>query len=190
MAKKVRKRKQQVKYFTEEEIEALFKVIESPRDRAIFRLAYHRGLRASELGKIQVSHWDAKAERLYVTRLKGSRSGEYHLTSYEVRAVRAWMIIRGNDPGLMFPSRQKTPISQQRLDALIKEYGMKAGLPKEKCHMHSLKHSCGTHLLNLGLDLCEVQDHLGHVNPASTSVYASFGDKRREARDKRLRHWK
>jgi integrase len=38
-------------YLTPEEIVRLFAAITSPRDRAIFRLTYHRGLRASELGR-------------------------------------------------------------------------------------------------------------------------------------------
>jgi integrase len=44
-------------YLTPEEIARLFAAIKSPRDRAIFRLAYHRGLRASELGIIQFSDY-------------------------------------------------------------------------------------------------------------------------------------
>ena len=38
-----------VKYLNTEEIKALFGAITDARDRAIFRVVYHRGLRASEL---------------------------------------------------------------------------------------------------------------------------------------------
>jgi integrase len=187
---KPRKRRTQVKYFTEQEIEALFRVIESPRDKAMFMVAYKRGLRASEVGMLQVTDWDSKSERLNVTRLKGSRGGMYRVSAAELRALRAWFKIRGMEPGPIFQSRERKPISQQRLDQLIKFYGAKANLPREKCHFHSLKHSIATHMINRGdLDISDVQDHLGHVNPASTAVYASFGDKRREIRDKRLRDW-
>jgi site-specific recombinase XerC len=37
-------------YLTPEEIERFFRFVTSVRDRALFRLAYHRGLSASELG--------------------------------------------------------------------------------------------------------------------------------------------
>jgi integrase len=42
---KKRKAQEALKYLTEHELEALFKAIKSPRDRAIFQIAYHRGLR-------------------------------------------------------------------------------------------------------------------------------------------------
>ena len=66
-------------YLTAEEIRRLFAVISSPRDRAIFRVNYHRGLRASEVGMIQVG--DYHAGRLLIKRLKGSNGGEYELVN-------------------------------------------------------------------------------------------------------------
>lgn len=188
-ATKPRKRRTQVKYLTEAEWDALLRSIESPRDRAIFTVVYKRGLRAGEVKLLQLSDYNARDERLNVTRLKGSKGGSYHLTSAEVRALRPWLKIRGNEPGPLFPSRKGKGISQQQLDKLIKRYGAKAGIPREKCHMHSLKHSCGTHLLNRGEPLDEIQDHLGHRNPQNTAIYADFGDTRRIQRDKRLRDW-
>ena len=51
--KKRKPRKKAMSFLSEEEIERLFGVIASIRDRAIFRLAYHAGLRASEIGMLQ-----------------------------------------------------------------------------------------------------------------------------------------
>jgi integrase len=62
------------KYWIPEEKDALFRAIEDPRDRAIFRLAYHHGLRVSEIGMIQVKDWRQGAsldvDRLFLRRLK------------------------------------------------------------------------------------------------------------------------
>lgn len=44
-----------IKYLTEDEISALFSVITSIRDQAIFRVVYHRGLRASEPRLLQLA---------------------------------------------------------------------------------------------------------------------------------------
>jgi integrase len=184
-----RKSSDKILYMTEEEITRLFAVIKSPRDYAMFRVAYHRGLRASELGKLQVSDYRAKEERLQVRRLKGSRSGEFHLTNKEMKALRSWLKIRGDKPGPLFPSRRGKGISQQMLDVLMKRYGDRAGIPAEKRHMHSLKHSCGTHLLARGLNIEDVRDHLGHVNIQNTLIYAQITNVRREERDRRLRDW-
>jgi integrase len=67
---------------------------------------YHRGLRASELGRIQVSDVQMSEGRIVFERKKGSYGGVYRMTSSEERAVKAWLRVRGNEPGTLFPSRQ------------------------------------------------------------------------------------
>src|SRR5690349_16525774 len=110
------------KYLTTREIDALFGVIRDARDRAIFRLTYHRGLRASEIGKLALTDFRPIEGRLYVHRLKGSRSAEFLLTAVEQSALRAWLRVRGNAPGPMFLSRNHRAISSRRLDELMKRY--------------------------------------------------------------------
>jgi site-specific recombinase XerD len=89
----------------------------------------------------------------------------------------------------LFPSRNRARISRQRLDELMKKYCAAAGIPPEKAHMHALKHSCGTHLMDRGESIEDVQDHLGHRNVQSTLIYAKFTNRRRQERDERLRGW-
>src|SRR5262245_40165602 len=134
-----------LKYLSEEQVEKYFSVIKDARDIAMFRVIYHRGLRASEVGKIQLSDWNRNLDRLRFIRLKGSSGGEYHLTAREVKALRAWLRIRGMEPGPLFTSRQSrgAGISRKRLHELMQKYGRLAGLPPELCHLHTLKHSCG-----------------------------------------------
>jgi integrase len=181
-----------IKYFTDDEINRLFAVIKSPRDTAIFRLAYHRGLRASEIGMIQLADINLRDERIRFERLKGSMGGEYHLCSSELRALRNWLKVRGHEPGTLFPSRVGKPISQQMLDVLMKRYCKEAGIRRELAHFHSLKHACATYLLSTkGLALDSVRDWLGHRSIKSTEIYAQFTSAARQAtfRDKRLRDW-
>jgi integrase len=99
---KLRRHADEPPYLQFEEIARLFTVIESPRDRAIFRLAYHAGLRASEVGRLELRDYNPHTERIYVHRLKGSNSGEHHLVREESKALRAWLKIRGAVPGPIF----------------------------------------------------------------------------------------
>lgn len=180
----------QPKFLTESELERLFATVTNPRDLAILRIAYHRGLRASEVGQLQIEDYRPDAKRLYVRRKKGSHSGEYLLTRNEIRALDAWLKIRGAAPGPLFPSQRGTGIDRRMLDVLMKRYGAIAGLPEEKRHMHVLKHSCGTHLLSgRGLDVAEVQDHLGHADIRNTMVYAKITNRRRDEVAERLKNW-
>lgn len=176
------------KFLTQDEIRRLFRVVKDPRDAAIFRVAYHRGLRASEIGLLNLGDLQ-RSGKLSVTRKKGSFGGLYKICQSEARALKAWLDVRGDHPGPLFPSRRGSPISQQMLDVLIKRYGALAGIPREKCHMHSLKHSCATHLLEKGESIEDVRDHIGHTNIQNTLIYAKFTNPRRQARDKRLKKW-
>ncbi len=186
----MRKSTRNIKYLTDEELVRLFAVITSPRDRAIFRLGYHRGLRASEVGMLQMSDYRSTAGRLYVHRLKEGHSGEYYLTDAETKALRSWLKERCSDPGPIFISNRKTAISQQMLDVLMKSYCDQARIPRDKAHFHSLRHSCATGLLERGEDIAVVQDHLGHANIANTAIYAKITNKRRDEVAKRLKDWK
>src|SRR4029077_6521019 len=101
-------------YLTVPEKNRLFRAIDAPRDRAIFRLLYHHGLRASEIGKLQLSDYrpgtTMDLDRIYIHRLKGSIRGECAVVSSAAFAMRAWLRIRGIKPGTLFPSRFGTPI--------------------------------------------------------------------------------
>src|SRR6185436_12046910 len=70
--KKRKSRKKAISFLREEEIDRLFAVIASIRDRAHLRLAYHAGLRASEVGMLELRDYHAKPDRIFIHRLKGS----------------------------------------------------------------------------------------------------------------------
>jgi len=53
-----------IKYLSEEQLDRFFSVIQKPRDLAIFRVIYHRGLRASEVGRLQLSDWNRERDRI------------------------------------------------------------------------------------------------------------------------------
>src|SRR5204863_2490044 len=81
------RREKEVSFLREEEIARLFSMIDSIRDRANFQLTYHVGLRASEVGLLQLRN-NPKTDRIFVHRLKGSNSGHHHLVREEARALR------------------------------------------------------------------------------------------------------
>ena len=177
-------------YLTEPEIQRFFHVIEAEgrragtrsdasRDRALFEVALGRGLRASEVGKIEMRHLRLKDNRLYVTRLKGGRTGEYLITDREARALKPYLKSRGWMEGPLFPSRNKKAISRRRLDELQKFYGAKADLPQQKRHFHCWRHTCATRLLDQGVPIEQVQDILGHEDIRNTMVYAKITNAKR-----------
>jgi type 1 fimbriae regulatory protein FimB len=116
--KKPRKRPKSVKYLDTKEIKALLGAIIDARDRAILCGVYHCGLRASEVKLLEISDYRQREGRLYVRRLKGSKSGEYRLFDEERRALDIWLKKRGTLAGPLFPSRKHRGISRRALDEL------------------------------------------------------------------------
>ncbi len=129
---------------------------------------------------LQIRDYDAKADKIFVHRLKGSNSGEHHLVREEARALRAWLKVRGSLPGTIFLSKQKRPIDRTTLHLLMKKYGAAAGVPPHLRHFHVLKHCCATHLLSKGFGVERVQDWIGHANIQSTMEYAKVTNARRD----------
>ena len=185
-----KRQKHTAKYLNPDELERLFRAITDTRDRAIFRLAYHRGLRAREVGRIQLADWRPQAGRLFVRRLKGSVSAEHRLTEAEERALRSWMRVRGKAAGPLFPGYKGRGVGRAQMHVLMREYCAAAGIPLEKAHFHSLKHSCAVELLARGEGVIDVQDHLGHTDIRSTMVYAKLRNAGREQRAERLTDWR
>lgn len=187
---KPKRRARSIKYLTEAEVHAFFQVVKAPRDVALFRLAYHRGLRASEIGGFQLSDFRSDAGRLRVPRLKGSNTFEYRLNPIELKALRAYLRARGNRPGALFLSRNGRGISRFRLHELMRRYCAATGIPVEKAHMHAWKHSCGTHLAARRADVLDIKDHLGHRNIQNTMVYVEIMSERRDEFADKLKDWK
>ena len=185
----------QLSYLTIPEKDRLFQAIKAPRDRAIFRVMYHHGLRASEIGRLDLSDFRQGSkidlDRIFIHRLKGSISGETGMVPAAAQAIRGWLRIRGIAEGPLFITRNKTRIGRKWIFALMRRYCAIAQIPLEKRHPHVLKHSCATHLISDKREpVVEVQKHLGHASIKNTMIYAELTGEANEARAKRLRDWR
>jgi site-specific recombinase XerD len=174
------------KHLTRAELGRLFRVISDARDRAIFVVSYFRGLRASEVKLLQLAAYDRTSGRLTFKRLKRSDGGKPKLSPMEVKALNAWLKVRGQDPGPLFPSNRGKGISRQMLDVLMRRYGAEAGIPEHKRHFHCLKHSIATHLVEKGVEILRIKGWLGHRSINSTLAYTHLSQSEQDAIAERL----
>ena len=173
-----------IKFFYPQEREALFDAIENDtsryhiRNKAIFYLAEYAALRASEVGLIRLEDLNLARREIYFSRLKNSNSNMLRIIDERVwSALLDYLAYRQEHPVnslLLFSSQKGTAISRKTLDELIKRYCHAAGLPKEKAHFHTLKHTRAVDLAECGLDTKEVQYWTGHRNIANTEIYLQF----------------
>src|SRR5215831_10142860 len=92
----------EITFLTQDEVRQLFAVIPGKRDRALFQLAYHHGLRASEVSLLQRDDVHVKQGRIYIPRVKGSIAKTYPLQPEDLRLVRAYLRTREDDSSYLF----------------------------------------------------------------------------------------
>jgi integrase/recombinase XerD len=153
-----------ITYFTQDELRRLFAVIKSKRDKGLFYLAYHHGLRASEVSLLQRTDIQDRQGRIYVHRIKGSVSKVYPIQPEDMRRIRSYLRSRKDDSPYLFVSNRGMPLERRSYWDLMQKYGKMTDVPKEKWRFHALRHSIAVHLLDAGADVAFVQDRLGHAN--------------------------
>ncbi len=166
-------------YLTVKEIETLFSVIRSPRDRALFRVVAGRGLRGCEVGLLQLSDWNDQDGVLRVRRAKNSISMTYRLPPAEASALRAWLRIRGRVPGPLFPSQKHRAgglgINRSQVFRLLQKYCRAASIAPEKAHTFSVRHACGVRIRAAGGSVDAIRERLGYRAPQSALKYVKRG---------------
>lgn len=168
------------RYLTQDELRRFFAVIMDVRNRALFTLIYHHGLRVGEVALLRRGDVDLARQRIIVWRLKHGAWSAQPLFAVTAESLARHLATIPADPdGPLFPG-QGGSLRKRQIQALFAGYRDRAGLP---CHYtcHSLRHSIATHLLDAGASLEAVQDRLGHQSIRSTSVYARITDHHRAA---------
>lgn len=173
------------RYLSQPEVKAFFAAITSPRDRALFSLIYLYGLRVSEVALLLRGDVDLERGRIVVKRVKSGLWSERPLFS-SVRASIAALTesAAGESDEPLFPGRLG-PLQKRQIQSLFVRYRDAASLDT-RYTAHCLRHSIATHLLDAGLPLEFVQDHLGHRRIDSTTIYARITNHHRIALFERL----
>ncbi len=147
------------------------------RDKAMLELMYAAGLRASEVGSLQIADYKRDLGVLLVSG-KGAKqrlvpigkpareATERYLSELYPRLVR-WQ--DGRDEGRLLLSNTGRPLERVAVWQIVRRVALQAGI--DRVHPHKLRHSFATHLLAGGADLRVVQDLLGHADVATTQIY-------------------
>lgn len=141
------------------------------RDRALIELTYSAGLRCSEVLGVNLSHLSlAESEgEVHVTG-KGSIEAAVPFGASAATALRAWLAVRGEEPGALFLSRLNRRLSERTFRVMLAERGRRAGIPP-RVHPHALRHACASHMHAGGADAFVIQELLRHRHISTTLIY-------------------
>lgn len=152
----------------------------SLRDRALVELLYGTGIRVGELVALDVRDLELRAQEIRVMG-KGRKERVVPIPEQARLSLSAWLEVRRH-PGLMseplfISLRARKEEKPRRLAArearrILGERATRANLG-ERVHPHRLRHSYATHLLDMGADLREIQELLGHTSLSTTQKYTA-----------------
>jgi site-specific recombinase XerC len=121
---------------------------------------------------------DLERGRIVIKRLKGGAWTEQPLFSSTARLLRKFLAAKSRLPDQPLFFGRSGALKKRQIQALFSTYRDRAGLDR-RYTCHGLRHSIATHLLDAGVALEFVQDHLGHQSIRSTSIYARITDRHR-----------
>jgi integrase len=146
------------------------------RDALMIELAWHHGLRASELCSLT---WDdvkgGRLPTLFIRRCKGGKDHYNPLSGEHLRALNA---LRPTEPGAtIFTTERGDAFTTGGFAKMVERAGRAAGL-KFKVHPHQLRHACAEHLAPK-INQLELAEHLGMRDARTLSHYYAGNPERR-----------
>src|SRR5688572_28540258 len=106
------------KYLTQDELARFFRAIRLPRDRALFALIYHYGLRVDEATMLVLEDLDLKNHRIRIRRLKNGLGGEKPLWRHTAKLLRSYLRARRDVGPYLFTGR-KGPLQKRQVQKLL-----------------------------------------------------------------------
>jgi len=156
-----------------EEVFRVLSAVRSPVYRACLSTIYSCGLRLSEGVFLKVQ--DIDSSRMMVRVMgKGSKERDVPLPERTLFMLREFWRTHRSKPWL-FPGRilregHCQPIRPGNVQRAFGR-GVRDSAITKAAHVHSLRHSYATHLLEAGVNLRVIQCILGHRSPNTTAIY-------------------
>lgn len=170
---------------SKEEVWRMLKACHLLKHRILIGLLYGCGLRCMEVRSVRLQDLDFDRLQLKVVQGKGKKDRYVPLSKHLVRGLKTYIEAEkpkvylfngqpqeraGDDtstaPSMGFDSRY----SQRGVQWAVKQACKSAGITKD-VHVHTLRHTFATHLLEDGLDIVTLKNLLGHENIETTMEY-------------------
>ena len=161
--------------FSEEEIVALFRVIENLKHRTILMLIYSSGLRIGESIKLRKADINLERMSIFIKAGKGKKDRYSILSDKIILLLKQYLEFYKPDYWL-FEGQDGGQYSTRSIQKIFRRAVAKSGVNPYST-VHTLRHSFATHLLERGMDLRYIQSLLGHSSSETTEIYTHITQK-------------
>jgi site-specific recombinase XerD len=138
--------------------------IDNLKHKTILTLTYSVGLRVSEIVNLKVEDIDSKRMLIHIKNAKGRKDRLVPLSSNVLNFLRDYYK-KYRPKEYLFNGQSSLKYSVGSCQQIYKKYIEPDG------HIHTLRHSFATSLLENGTDLRIIQKILGHSNAKTTEIY-------------------
>lgn len=145
------------------------------KHKILLGMLYGCGLRCFEVRNIRLRDLDFDRKVLHVVQGKGKKDRYLPLSEHLIRGLKSY--IAGKKPSDWLFNGQPSGrgdfdgrYSQRGVQWAVKQAVQLAGINKD-AHVHTLRHSYATHLLEDGLDIITIKDLMGHSRIQTTMIY-------------------
>jgi integrase/recombinase XerD len=162
-----------------EEVRRILVEVRIPVYRACLTTIYAGGLRLLEGAHLQVPDVDSGRMLLHIHG-KGKKDRYVPLPEPTLQMLRSyWRTHRSHEWLFPAPTRRGLkhslahnggPVTRSSLQSAFRRALQRTKIVK-RAHVHTLRHSYATHLLEAGVNLRIIQDNLGHGSARTTQIY-------------------
>jgi site-specific recombinase XerD len=156
--------------FSREELAAMIDGEDYLKHKLLIAIGYSSGLRRSELKNLRKGDIDFKRNVVFVRKAKGLKD-RYTIISPDLKEyVEAYLEQEKPQDYFFEGDKAGTTYSFTSMANVLKGAAKASGIHR-RVHLHMLRHSFGTHLLEDGYDVRYVQELMGHASVNTTQRY-------------------
>lgn len=154
---------------TKQEIKKLLGVLKG-NSKLMVSLIYACGLRVSELVNLKLCDLDFNEHIGFVRQSKNKKDRMFNIPIFLLEELNQQSEMQQAKRKEYLFSGPRNKFSIRNIQAIVKRAVRRAGINKP-VHVHTLRHSFATHLLEAGVDIRKIQELLGHASLSTTQMY-------------------
>ncbi|WP_243459750.1 site-specific tyrosine recombinase/integron integrase [Metabacillus bambusae] len=168
-----------------EELEIVRESCENLRERALMEVMYSTGCRLSEIQNLKTSDINIQEMNARVIG-KGDKERVVYLSFKALHHLRSYLKSRDDECEFLFVTERRPirKMSDRNIERIVDQIEARANISK-KLSPHTFRHTFATLAMENGADLADVQQLLGHEDPATTLIYSHVSEERKKQAHKK-----
>ncbi len=155
---------------TKDEIKKLIDCLSIKKSKLIISLIYACGMRVSEITNLKISNFDFEEKIGHIRQAKGKKDRIFNIPDFLFKDLQKQVKNQIEEKQEYLFTGPKGKLSSRNIQKIVSRAAKRAEI-KKNVHVHTLRHSFATHLLENDVDIRKIQELLGHASLSTTELY-------------------